>query len=114
MDDPESFLRAEDVVERPALELSEFYDDPDYTPDFGLESLSSSRHRIDADRIIVKPTGTEKPYSNKELKDIASDLFGVDKTVVEKTTYVAFLTTEKSLARIERDNQLRSLNRRNK
>jgi hypothetical protein len=105
----ESFLRPEDLINPNAVPELPISDDESYTPDFGLESRNTTGERIDIDRIIIKPQGVEKPYPNKRLKEIASSLFGIQKTVVEKTSYVGFLTTEKSLAVIERDNHLRSL-----
>ena len=105
----ESFLRDEDLVSKSEMDMSMFTTDQNYTPDFGLESRNTMGRRIDVDRIIIKPTATDKPYFNKDLGRIANDLFGVEKTVIEKTGFVTFLRREKNLAIIERDNQLRRL-----
>ena len=103
----ESFLKNQDLAV--ASDLYIFDIDTDYIPDFGLRIQNTMSKRIDVDKIIVKATALDKPYFNKDLQIIARDLFGVEKTVVEKTEFVLFLTTQKNLAIIERDNQLRRL-----
>lgn len=101
----ESFLKNQDL--RDLSDYETFNVDQDYIPDFGLRVQNTMSKRIDIDKIIIKATPLDKPYFNKDLQIIARDLFGVEKTVVEKTEFVVFLTTEKNLAIIDRDNQLR-------
>lgn len=61
---------------------------------------------IDPERILFAPTLLKQPYNNVELGIIASDLFGVQRSVTKKNTTVNNLLHPKQLAVIERDNQL--------
>jgi len=105
----ESFLRKEDIILEEEQDIADIANQEDYIVDFGLNSRNGTGQYIDIKRIIVKSTITEKPYSNKHLASITGDLFGIEKTVIEKSEYVRILRSEKNIALIERDNHLQRL-----
>lgn len=61
---------------------------------------------IDTERILFTATVLKQPYNNVELGIIATDLFGVQRTVTKKNATVSHLLHPKQLAVVERDNEL--------
>jgi len=107
----DTFLREEDLIKKPDI-LYPSVSKTKYVPDYGLESEGRVKY-VEIERITLK-TGLigVKSYNKNDLKNIMSEVFGIEKTVMVKSEMVKYLTSSKSLVVIERYNHLKGLNRK--